>query len=81
MQIDLFSLAIIHFIISFTWKISHTSATTHHHYTSSFNKKGLTTDNFQMTQYLAEEEFANRGMIGCTQPRRVAYMSVSKLGS
>ncbi|TPX59462.1 hypothetical protein PhCBS80983_g02474 [Powellomyces hirtus] len=32
----------------------------------------------QMTQYLAEEGFANRGMIGCTQPRRVAAMSVAK---
>jgi ATP-dependent RNA helicase DHX8/PRP22 len=31
-----------------------------------------------MTQYLAEEGFANRGMIGCTQPRRVAAMSVAK---
>lgn len=32
----------------------------------------------QMTQYLAEEGFANKGMIGCTQPRRVAAMSVAK---
>jgi ATP-dependent RNA helicase DHX8/PRP22 len=32
----------------------------------------------QMTQYLAEEGFSNRGMIGCTQPRRVAAMSVAK---
>ncbi|KAI9015874.1 hypothetical protein CLU79DRAFT_336319 [Phycomyces nitens] len=32
----------------------------------------------QMTQYLAEEGFANRGRIGCTQPRRVAAMSVAK---
>lgn len=32
----------------------------------------------QMTQYLAEEGFAAKGMIGCTQPRRVAAMSVSK---
>ncbi|KAL1920521.1 uncharacterized protein VTP21DRAFT_898 [Calcarisporiella thermophila] len=32
----------------------------------------------QMTQYLAEEGFANRGKIGCTQPRRVAAMSVAK---
>ncbi|KAI9016044.1 P-loop containing nucleoside triphosphate hydrolase protein [Hyaloraphidium curvatum] len=32
----------------------------------------------QMTQYLAEEGFANRGVIGCTQPRRVAAMSVAK---
>ncbi|KAI8799552.1 P-loop containing nucleoside triphosphate hydrolase protein [Cladochytrium replicatum] len=32
----------------------------------------------QMAQYLAEEGFANRGMIGCTQPRRVAAMSVAK---
>ncbi|PKC12638.1 ATP-dependent RNA helicase DHX8 [Rhizophagus irregularis] len=31
-----------------------------------------------MTQYLAEEGFANRGKIGCTQPRRVAAMSVAK---
>ena len=31
-----------------------------------------------MTQYLAEEGFADRGKIGCTQPRRVAAMSVAK---
>lgn len=31
-----------------------------------------------MTQYLAEEGFASRGIIGCTQPRRVAAMSVAK---
>lgn len=33
----------------------------------------------QMTQYLAEEGFANRGMIGCTQPRRVAAMVRSEI--
>ncbi|QRV94893.1 ATP-dependent RNA helicase DHX8 [Ceratobasidium sp. AG-Ba] len=32
----------------------------------------------QMTQYLAEEGFADYGKIGCTQPRRVAAMSVAK---
>lgn len=32
----------------------------------------------QMTQYLAEVGFASRGKIGCTQPRRVAAMSVAK---
>lgn len=32
----------------------------------------------QITQYLAEYEFAARGKIGCTQPRRVAAMSVAK---
>lgn len=32
----------------------------------------------QLTQYLAEAGFANDGMIGCTQPRRVAAMSVAK---
>lgn len=32
----------------------------------------------QMTQYLAEAGFADRGIIGCTQPRRVAAMSVAK---
>lgn len=31
----------------------------------------------QLTQYLAEEGYANEGMIGCTQPRRVAAMSVA----
>jgi ATP-dependent RNA helicase DHX8/PRP22 len=31
-----------------------------------------------MTQYLAEEGFATHGIIGCTQPRRVAAMSVAK---
>ena len=31
-----------------------------------------------MTQYLAEEGFADKGKIGCTQPRRVAAMSVAK---
>ncbi|CUA74694.1 ATP-dependent RNA helicase DHX8/PRP22 [Rhizoctonia solani] len=32
----------------------------------------------QMTQYLAQEGFAKRGEIGCTQPRQVAAMSVAK---
>lgn len=32
----------------------------------------------QLTQYLAEGGFGDRGMIGCTQPRRVAAMSVAK---
>ncbi|KAJ3221793.1 DEAH-box ATP-dependent RNA helicase prp22 [Clydaea vesicula] len=32
----------------------------------------------QMTQYLAEEGFCARGVIGCTQPRRVAAQSVAK---
>ncbi|TQN69818.1 Pre-mRNA-splicing factor ATP-dependent RNA helicase prp22 [Colletotrichum shisoi] len=32
----------------------------------------------QLTQYLAEDGFANHGVIGCTQPRRVAAMSVAK---
>ncbi len=32
----------------------------------------------QMTQYLAEEGYTSKGRIGCTQPRRVAAMSVAK---
>lgn len=32
----------------------------------------------QMTQYLAEAGFTNNGIIGCTQPRRVAAISVAK---
>jgi len=32
----------------------------------------------QMTQYLAEAGYTTRGIIGCTQPRRVAAMSVAK---
>lgn len=32
----------------------------------------------QLTQFLAEGGYANHGMIGCTQPRRVAAMSVAK---
>ena len=32
----------------------------------------------QMTQYLAEAGFTIKGKIGCTQPRRVAAMSVAK---
>jgi len=32
----------------------------------------------QMTQYLAEAGYSQTGMIGCTQPRRVAAMSVAK---
>lgn len=32
----------------------------------------------QMTQYLAEAGYTTAGRIGCTQPRRVAAMSVSK---
>jgi hypothetical protein len=32
----------------------------------------------QMTQYLAEAGFTSKGKIGCTQPRRVAAMSIAK---
>ena len=32
----------------------------------------------QLTQYMAEEGFADKLKIGCTQPRRVAAMSVAK---
>lgn len=32
----------------------------------------------QITQYLSEAGFTTRGRIGCTQPRRVAAMSVAK---
>lgn len=32
----------------------------------------------QITQYLAEEGFTRQGIIGCTQPRRVAAVSVAK---
>ncbi|KAF6029081.1 DHX38 [Bugula neritina] len=32
----------------------------------------------QLTQYLHEDGYTNYGMIGCTQPRRVAAMSVAK---
>ncbi|GBG34409.1 ATP-dependent RNA helicase DHX8 [Hondaea fermentalgiana] len=32
----------------------------------------------QMTQYLAEMGFTKRGIVGCTQPRRVAAVSVAK---
>ena len=32
----------------------------------------------QLTQYLMEEGYAKYGLIGCTQPRRVAAMSVAK---
>ena len=32
----------------------------------------------QMTQYLAEAGYSGRGIIGCTQPRRVAAVSVAK---
>lgn len=32
----------------------------------------------QMTQYLAEVGYTKKGLIGCTQPRRVAAMSIAK---
>lgn len=32
----------------------------------------------QLTQYLYEEGYGDLGMVGCTQPRRVAAMSVAK---
>ncbi|XP_077297512.1 ATP-dependent RNA helicase l(1)G0007 isoform X1 [Arctopsyche grandis] len=32
----------------------------------------------QLTQYLHEEGYSRLGMVGCTQPRRVAAMSVAK---
>ena len=32
----------------------------------------------QLTQYLAEAGFANDGIVGCTQPRRVAAISVAE---
>lgn len=46
-------------------------------YKSSFSYigSGKTT---QLTQYLHEEGYSKNGLIGCTQPRRVAAMSVAK---
>ena len=35
----------------------------------------------QLTQYLHEDGYTNYGMVGCTQPRRVAAMSVAKRGA
>jgi signal recognition particle GTPase len=32
----------------------------------------------QLTQYLHEEGLTSNGIVGCTQPRRVAAMSVAK---
>ena len=32
----------------------------------------------QMTQYLHEDGYTEFGLVGCTQPRRVAAMSVAK---
>ena len=32
----------------------------------------------QLTQYLHEDGFTKRGIVCCTQPRRVAAMSVAK---
>lgn len=32
----------------------------------------------QLTQYLHEDGYSKMGAIGCTQPRRVAAMSVAK---
>ncbi|XP_050235507.1 pre-mRNA-splicing factor ATP-dependent RNA helicase DEAH7 isoform X2 [Mercurialis annua] len=32
----------------------------------------------QLTQYLYEDGYTNNGIVGCTQPRRVAAMSVAK---
>ena len=32
----------------------------------------------QLTQYLHEDGYTKYGMVGCTQPRRVAAMSVAK---
>lgn len=32
----------------------------------------------QLTQYLLEEGYGKNSLIGCTQPRRVAAMSVAK---
>lgn len=32
----------------------------------------------QLAQYLYEDGYGTYGMIGCTQPRRVAAMSVAK---
>ncbi len=32
----------------------------------------------QLTQYLHEDGYTDFGMVGCTQPRKVAAMSVAK---
>jgi pre-mRNA-splicing factor ATP-dependent RNA helicase DHX38/PRP16 len=32
----------------------------------------------QLTQFLYEDGYCSHGLIGCTQPRRVAAMSVAK---
>ena len=40
---------------------------------TTFNSKTT-----QLTQYLMEEGYTEYGIVGCTQPRRVAAMSVAK---
>lgn len=45
---------------------------------SLFLKSAQPYSNFVSPQYLYEEGYTKSGMIGCTQPRRVAAMSVAK---
>ena len=48
---------------------------TFHNFSTQETGSGKTT---QLTQYLHEDGYSKFGMIGCTQPRRVAAMSVAK---
>ena len=49
-----------------------------HPYSVSFLPSHTHTHTHTHTQYLHEDGYTNYGLIGCTQPRRVAAMSVAK---
>ncbi len=48
------------------------------HTTGRAGCDGGTRGGAQMTQYLHEDGYTTYGVVGCTQPRRVAAMSVAK---
>ena len=47
-------------------------------YIVKFESNGVEIQDFFCVQYLHEDGYSKYGMIGCTQPRRVAAMSVAK---
>ena len=54
------------------------SETSYYYYSLSVLTEDLCGSQLQMTQYLHEAGYTVYGMVGCTQPRRVAAMSVAK---
>ena len=60
-------------------RLNYNTSSRSHRVFTYFALNMITGKTTQMTQYMAEMGYTKSGMIGCTQPRRVAAMSGTKM--